>query len=706
MKKLKKWQYISLVGGASVVAATAIAVPLAINANKPFSFKRIKEYSGGELRQMLKDDYQDISVKLQADTDVLKMIDDFKTIDSNDFKNEDLIISKINALNLNDKEKAFIYTNYLEKLDIQSDYDEYKQSEPEPLVSSPAPASVAGVAGNNPTARYYYSKLEVQTGLPGWDINWDKGDVDPISHKYFSRLLGETHNKGWVDDDANERYESQKVKVFFKDSTTGIEDYVALYFNQAKDTDLTNEDYTFVAIEPSETLNIHPDNTKVSGNNVGPMVPWLFDKPMNIMSMGNFEAFKSFGLHMDNAYMASFHEDDQGDDNEWGNYMLDVVNPDNTPAKGFDARDGLQSMKHFVRDFINYADTSLNADYLGKKNDNLLYVNTGKDSQGHDTWKYVETDGHRIALDNYTKKDEDYHTFADDVTVFHKSNQDIFKENFENVQKILSNNIKDEELLDIQRFMTSTGFVIPSSFISGLIFDGPVEEALRSKILNGVELDYIDFFKVIVKRAVKKEVNTTLKNVVSDLLKRSEKTVIKMAGEFVLSTAFEVLSNPNDFAKSWPERLMWNGFTTIMSASTSYIASTLIGLSSSVLISSLATPVGAILGTAISVILNCIKTGNGHTISENIGDHGLNDWDYQWENNETTMQMFETEWSENYTKGINWRVTDGWFSYPTLDIQTNGDANWTNVSGNSSFFGGNSFNYGNKVSFIERNHHA
>lgn len=113
-------------------------------------------------------------------------------------------------------------------------------------------------------------------------------------------------------------------------------------------------------------------------------------------------------------------------------------------------------------------------------------------------------------------------------------------------------------------------------------------------------------------------------------------------------------------------------------------------------------PVGAILGGIISEILTNIDVGNGHSFSENIGDHGLNDWEYQWKNNEDNMIKIQNEWSNSFTKGVNWKVVDGWFTCPHPYIQTNVDADWTGVSKDVSHGFGSTFNYGRKIDFLPK----
>lgn len=104
--------------------------------------------------------------------------------------------------------------------------------------------------------------------------------------------------------------------------------------------------------------------------------------------------------------------------------------------------------------------------------------------------------------------------------------------------------------------------------------------------------------------------------------------------------------------------------------------------------------IGWLTGTAIGLVLSIVETGNGYTIWENFDDHGLNDWNFQWKSNRKNMSLNGIHWSERYTKGVYWKVTDGWFYTPRLYIGTQGEG-LRNISGTTST--GNSFNWGNKI---------
>lgn len=94
-------------------------------------------------------------------------------------------------------------------------------------------------------------------------------------------------------------------------------------------------------------------------------------------------------------------------------------------------------------------------------------------------------------------------------------------------------------------------------------------------------------------------------------------------------------------------------------------------------------------------------------IDENFNDHGLNDWDFQMKNNEETMYKIAFNFSDNFKKGIVWKVTDWWFSYPELYIAPTNEYIEDSIKepSPSSFkhlSPGTNFNFGNKIKEISK----
>lgn len=99
--------------------------------------------------------------------------------------------------------------------------------------------------------------------------------------------------------------------------------------------------------------------------------------------------------------------------------------------------------------------------------------------------------------------------------------------------------------------------------------------------------------------------------------------------------------------------------------------STMRVLASSLLISGISFPPAQIAATLFLItdaLINIIPQRNGFTIYENMHDHGLNDWEFQWKNNRKEMIKIAARKSEYFNHGIVWMVTDRWFSFPDLYI--------------------------------------
>lgn len=70
----------------------------------------------------------------------------------------------------------------------------------------------------------------------------------------------------------------------------------------------------------------------------------------------------------------------------------------------------------------------------------------------------------------------------------------------------------------------------------------------------------------------------------------------------------------------------------------------------------------------VDAIISNWDQGNGYNLYENWHDHGLNDWRFQVKNNFRTLVQIAAKKSDYLQKGIVWKITDGWFSYPDLYI--------------------------------------
>ncbi|RIV16869.1 hypothetical protein [Mycoplasmopsis gallopavonis] len=176
------------------------------------------------------------------------------------------------------------------------------------------------------------------------------------------------------------------------------------------------------------------------------------------------------------------------------------------------------------------------------------------------------------------------------------------------------------------------------------------------------------------------------------------KIVSKAFSKFFLSLAiYDLMIGLKEFIEnSSTDYINVKSFYNIITYSSAFMLS-LASASNSVPL------VGQLVSLAIlslDIALKTIKVGNGHTFYENFNDHGLNDWEYQLKNNFDNMLYWAISYSDNFRKGVTWKVTDGWFSFPDLYIATTEEENndfpywkykykWLSP--------GNEFNFGNKI---------
>lgn len=638
---------------ATIISIPAITVPAVLLSNNIKKYDRHKfmdltdlknlSLDGHRLADEISDIYPKLSIEAQDNKDVSDFISDVKTLDKAAVMDTNKMIEKIYNLPISGDLKIFMTENLLEKQEIQksrdSDVMETIPKSVENVLVNPAPSLRDYDAPSN-NARFVLDHIETHVDLPGWDINWDVGDKDLITGKFFSRYLGEIIDQrgaGWKDDGPDSYYAAHRVSFYFKDLVTNELQNVSLYYNAAKDTDgLSNEDYAFVAIEPQDASHVISDDRDKNEK-----VPTIFGQKLNFRFMNQMDAKINHHLVVDNPYMASFHENDHGEDDEWGNYLLDLKLPGGINAPAIIGREALGGMKHVARDFVSYIYKELNMPFVKELNDNYLY-----DSFADKTWSYVkDANGNLIPRVNYDNKDEDYNLFEDDVTVFHWSNQKIY------------DNVKNQSLIsfnsDVQKnlgFLVGDVTSIPNTVISEVIKKTLNSTTLLNSLAKFSSFWGTSFLSSVITRDWKNNIANSIGQTAIDVITSS---LIGKAGEFL----FEELSS-----------------------------------------SIIAGPVGAICAQVLKMVIDLIPSGNGHTIGENYDDHGLNDWDYQWKNNAENMLLNAVTWSSEFKSGINWKVVDSWFSTPKLYIQrvsSSEKSSWFSLSGNN--FINNDFNWGHKI---------
>lgn len=228
-----------------------------------------------------------------------------------------------------------------------------------------------------------------------------------------------------------------------------------------------------------------------------------------------------------------------------------------------------------------------------------------------------------IPLSGKTNNDEAYHDFLPDVTIINWSNQYVYDETI----KDYANNAMSDDIL---------------SMIANDIYSGNVTD--KATEINKIALS-------LQNEIVKHTLESNLKN---------SKLLTGLKGLEKISTFATLFENVNNLINSLTdergsEDLAKSSLSSLVDLST-------IGLAA-------LGPYGAISAALLELTIKTVPTKNGYTISENTGDHGLNDFKYQMLNNRTNMIRTAASFSENFTHGVSWMVEDGWFSLPKLWIR-------------------------------------
>lgn len=641
MKKLNKKNVkkLSIALGAIAIIATSSASTVAMSTIKNnLDEKRLRDLfeNPNELVKLTEPDYLKLSSDAKLSANYSKFVTWIKSISIEEATNVNDVIAHISKLGLSNELKLFLLQNYIEKLNIYKT----KVGFTKPKITTRA-AKAANFNDPSDKARYILDNVRIYEGLPSWDMGEDKAEVDPISKKHFSHYLWELQrggvNIGWIDGDADNDFRADKVKFTFLDKATGKTEYFYIYYNGAQDTDWQNEDYAFAAIEPSSSNNI-------TTNKNGERVPSIFGLPLDFNEI-TIEAENSWA-HIDNPYMLSFHEKDSGSDDEWGDYLDGI---DKAPHK-LERREGKHGLYHVAKDVVNYVYKNLNAKVPGFNEVDTDYLYVGND----DSFAYFPSETEKIHISGFDKIERNYHAFDDDRTDFFWSNQTVLNYNVQQITEFLINNkAKIEEILADTTLTTANK-------------------------IEKIKLD-IDKLKMgfMLKEFIKASINSIVLGVFSADWTRPTEAIAKIVEQsgFEIATTKIVKIATNAAVRALVAR--------IVSAAAGYMIGNV---------------VGALAGLIVTSLLSTIPTGNEYSSMDNIEDHGLNDWNFQWKHNYNEMADIAYKWSQDLTHGVQWGVVDAWTSLPELYIQTQDvDGTFQHLSP------GSSFNFGNKISLSKVN---
>lgn len=457
-----------------------------------------------------------------------------------------------------------------------------------------------------------------------WDVNEEKGDIDPISGMYYSKLLATLPNRGWNNGDADDDFTAHKVKFTWRKDlgTSSKTDSFYLLYNSARDREFNNEDYTFCGIVPLDSRHITtlPDGTKLPSIFTGTPdeVVLRFDQGVQLHNSG---------AHIDNPYIISSHDEDKGDDNNGGNYLEGV-----SPAPALNGLNGSSTMNDIAKDMVDMVNNTLRAYYdLNFLNPNYLIEQIVVEENGEPVSKNVykfDASGNKIPVKGISGISKHYNALTEDETIYSVSNQDILNNSTTSLISELNNNLS----------MVQSG-ASTATFILGVLSSYKHEYSLGISMLHSFATGW--FASVVLEIAT---ADWNDEDAWFDVLSRTVLDLAIFTSVSFITTLHELVG-------------VFCGATIIF----------------------------------IQAILSFYKVGNGFSVMQNWGDHGLNDWRFQLKNNASNIALIEKHFSNGYTSGIDWKVTDGWFSLPNLYIRTQANNSWLNLSPE------NEFNYGNKI---------
>lgn len=623
-------------------------------------------------------EFENIANEIKDNEVVLSFI---ASLDGADLLEKDIYFKAIYYLNISEKQKLFLLQNYLDKYLSLSNakaeaiaennekylhaiktsiYDEeFNVEEKEKDIES----SEGGEEKNEETEpvesltedeEEHYLSLRTTANLsPLYNINNSRYEISSVN-VYTAQAWDINENKGEIDRITN-RYFSQVLHSI--NTTNG-----AGWINNDADTNFWSRRVAFTFRDKhtnlTDTINLvyntaqdtswtnedyafvgiqGTSTTKWAYDELRRKAPTIFGKPMSFDLMNLY----NIGAKIDNNYMISAHQVDAGEDDDGGNILAGVP-----LAPSVHAREGNRSLRLIAKSFYEYIYIKLNEGLLQSKALNL-YSSTYRDKNGIEqvNW-YRDSSGRTVLRHGEDRKVTDYRFFGDDVTWFYWSNQTLLQTKIHNFNE----QIKDEK----ERIEWAI-----STFNSLTFLDAEMINLLISYIVKFKDLSKIGGAVGVIASSI--VINIVVFVGLGDFSNSAvEKFVAQLSIELVKLVGIACIRT---FANALP----------------------------------IVNVVYAFIDISI-MLLNWIPSGNGYSIWSNFGDHGLNDWHYQWKNNFDSMIKTGENFSENYKKGIVWRVEDGWFSLPNLFIATQGDNHYKMLSP------GNEFNYGNKIGIHYRHY--
>jgi len=137
---------------------------------------------------------------------------------------------------------------------------------------------------------------------------------------------------------------------------------------------------------------------------------------------------------------------------------------------------------------------------------------------------------------------------------------------------------------------------------------------------------------------------------------------------------YSFITNPNYYLADWR-----------------FLSNTVVNKFSNFLVTLEYDPTFIPFGIGIHIVNEILNSpiGNGYSPIPNMHDHGLNNWNSQLRNNFSTIGSLAQQAGQSGYNGIEWSVTDGWWTLPKLYLRAQGNSYWIDVSPGWSFSWGN-----------------
>lgn len=593
------------------------------------------------LDEYLSANYQSLSDEASQNIEYQSFIEEIHGIDLLFYKSD--ILEAIKYLDMNDNLKLFLLQNFLDKVISL----EMKKTEAEKEVQTMNTRMLAqGPIQSVTWDGIFFDSCEVMPAT-AWNINDNKGEIDPITGQYFSKLLYQTSTTkpvGWKNNGADSSFWSVKVKMNFYNRATSAHDYFYLVYNTAQDTNGTNEDYSFVGIAAKDWRSVTHDR-------FGMLVPSIFDIPLSF----NLMPLRNAGASIDNPYMMSAHEVDAGSDNHTGNILHGLHTSSGQPYIT-NAREGSRSLYAVAESVKNYVEFYGNQKHTSR-GDKVIASYNKIDNTNIKVPNYlIKKDKMRLGsqseLDYVRKTGSTYNTynwnlFADDNTNIYWSNETVAQL----ANHILSEDIKthlsanNSLVTSLEEFFYNFKASKDRNFIDKQSYDilsNPSSEFWKSNLINK-----FNEMKPFLEAARTKGDHTGMPTIARYFINYYFIDQYRIEKESI-----------TDFTK----KMMTFDANGFLNKSNYWIASQILN---------------SFVNDPNETHLAKPQTFNTSGWAD---DHGLVEWDRRMNTRLKSMIKLAIKYSDDFNDSVKWLVNDSWTDLPKIYIASSQSSTYKQVS--------------------------